>query len=165
MEEYVSKIMGKKQIKEETDKAKREGKKVVFTNGCFDILHKGHIRYLDQARKYGDYLVVGLNSDSSVKKVKGRGRPLVAQKDRAELLAALCFVNGVVIFDETDPGSLIEYIRPHVLVKGGDWAEKDIVGAEFVRESGGEVKRVSFVSGSSTTGIIRKIVQAYKEGQ
>ena len=135
----------------------RLSKRIVFTNGCFDLLHPGHVSILTQARALGDYLVVGLNSDESVKKIKGPERPLHSENDRALILAHLRPVDHVVIFDELDPRELIYKIRPHVLVKGGDWKENDILGAEFVRSYGGSVHSLSFVKGHSTTGLIEKM--------
>lgn len=161
MEEYISKIRGLKAMKEAVERAKAEGKRVVFTNGCFDILHQGHVRYLSEAKKCGDYLVIGLNSDRSVRSIKGRNRPLMCESARAELLAALCFVDGVVIFDEEDPLPVIKYLGPHVLVKGSDWAEEDIIGAELVQGAGGEVKRIPVVPGVSTSSVIRRIADLY----
>ncbi len=158
MEEYLSKIKTKSEMKKVVEKAKGEGKKIVFTNGCFDILHQGHVRYLSEARKLGDYLIVGLNSDRSIKNIKGNNRPLVAEGARAELLAALCFVDGVVIFTEDDPLAIIKYLHPHVLVKGADWNEDAIIGAEFMKKIGGEVKRISLVPDISTSNIIRRII-------
>ena len=145
-------------MRELVEKIKEEGKRVVFTNGCFDILHHGHARYLSQAKKCGDCLIVGLNSDESVRNIKGNNRPLIPEEARAELLAALCFVDGVVIFNEEDPLDLIKYLQPHVLVKGADWPEKDIIGADVVKDAGGEVKRIPFVPGISTSDIIRRII-------
>lgn len=144
-------------MKSLVDRMKGEGKRVVFTNGCFDILHHGHIHYLSEARSFGHCLIVGLNSDRSVSNIKGEGRPLLHQRARAELLAALCFVDGVVIFDEDDPLAIIEYLRPQVLVKGADWSEDEIVGANIVKKAGGEVKRIPLVPGVSTSEIIRRI--------
>lgn len=148
-------------MKEAVERAKAEGKRVVFTNGCFDILHQGHVRYLSEAKKCGDYLVIGLNSDRSVRSIKGRNRPLMCESARAELLAALCFVDGVVIFDEEDPLTLIKYLQPQILVKGADWAEDDIVGAEQIKKTGGEVKRIPLVPGISTSDIIRRIIDLH----
>lgn len=139
------------------ERVKGEGKKVVFTNGCFDILHQGHVRYLSEARSYGNYLIVGLNSDKSVRQIKGKNRPLMPEGARAELLAALCFVDGVVIFEEENPLTIIEFLQPHVLVKGADWAEEEIIGADVVKKGGGEVKRIPLVPGCSTSDIIRRI--------
>lgn len=135
----------------------RDQRKIVFTNGCFDILHVGHIRYLQEAKALGDVLVVGLNSDDSVKRLKGPERPLQTQDDRKELLLALKAVDAVFIFDEDTPLNLIQKIQPHFLVKGGDWAEGQIVGAEFVKSMGGQVKSLPFSPGKSTTNIVNKI--------
>jgi rfaE bifunctional protein nucleotidyltransferase chain/domain len=157
MEEYLSKIKNQTAMKEAVERVKGEGKKVVFTNGCFDILHLGHVRYLSEAKKCGDYLIIGLNSDKSVRNIKGKNRPLMPEGARAELLAALCFVDGVVIFDEEDPLRIIKYFQPQVLVKGADWIDEEIIGAELIKETGGEVKRIPLVPGISTSGIIRKI--------
>ena len=132
-------------------------KKVVFTNGCFDILHKGHVTYLQKARKLGDVLVVGINSDASVRRLKGPDRPVNNEKDRAFILGALECVDKVVMFSEDTPEKLIRRIRPDVLVKGGDWKKKDVVGALFVESYGGTVRLIPFVKGFSTTGLLAKI--------
>lgn len=129
-----------------------EGKKIVFTNGCFDILHAGHVRYLERARRLGDVLIVGLNADRSVSSLKP-GRPVNSQKHRAEVLAALSFVDHIVIFSEKTPYALIKAVQPDVLVKGGDWKKKDIVGSDIARET----RSLPYVKGLSTTGIIEKI--------
>jgi len=136
---------------------KRNGRQVVFTNGCFDLLHPGHIRCLEQARELGDALVVGLNSDASVKQLKGPGRPLLPERERAEILAALECVDAVVIFDEPTPQNVIARLLPDVLVKGGDWAVDEIVGREEVEAAGGRVVSARVVPGYSTTEILRKI--------
>ncbi len=136
---------------------RRKGKKIVFTNGCFDILHVGHVDYLSKARKLGDALVIGLNSDDSVRRLKGAGRPINKEKDRARVLSSLSFVDFIAIFDEDTPKKLIEKLSPDVLVKGGDWKKKDIVGSEFVKERGGRVRTIPFVKGYSTTSIIKKM--------
>jgi D-beta-D-heptose 7-phosphate kinase/D-beta-D-heptose 1-phosphate adenosyltransferase len=140
----------------------RKKKKVVFTNGCFDILHAGHVRYLKKARSLGDVLVVGLNSDSSVRAIKGETRPIVPGKERAEVLAALECVDYVVLFNGPTPLKLIEALKPDVLAKGADWAAKDIVGADVVKKSGGRVARITLVKGRSTTNIIRRILELHK---
>jgi rfaE bifunctional protein nucleotidyltransferase chain/domain len=139
------------------DAKKARGMKIVFTNGCFDIIHAGHVTYLEKARALGDCLVVGLNSDSSVKKIKGSERPVNDEQARAKVLCALSCVDHVVIFDQGTPYELIEAVRPSVLVKGGDWAVDSIVGADIVRSGGGEVRTIPFEEGFSTTGIIEKI--------
>jgi D-glycero-beta-D-manno-heptose 1-phosphate adenylyltransferase len=157
MEDYRRKIRSLPSIKKEIERLKAQGKRIVFTNGCFDILHPGHTRYLWAARRLGDYLLVAVNSDRSVKAIKGEGRPVTPVEERTEVLAALSFVDGIVTFDEDNPLKIIQALLPDVLVKGGDWAEDEIIGAHVVKGAGGEVKRIPFVSGYSTTGIIRKI--------
>ena len=146
---------------EECDRIKGLGKRVVFTNGCFDILHPGHTRYLYSARKLGDFLVVGLNSDHSVHIIKGPKRPILGEQARAELLAALECVDLIVIFDDDNPLKVISDLLPDILVKGGDWAEDEIIGADVVKKRGGKVKRIPFVTGFSTTDIIKAIVDLY----
>lgn len=136
--------------------AKSSGKKIVFTNGCFDLLHVGHVRYLQEARAQGDLLVVGVNSDASTRRLKGPTRPVQNESDRAEILAALGCIDFSVIFTEDTPQNLIEQVRPDVLVKGGDWSVDQIVGAPFVQSYGGEVRSLHFVDGKSTTKIIAK---------
>ncbi len=143
-------------------KVRKSGQKIVFTNGCFDIMHVGHVRYLADAGSEGDLLVVGLNSDASVRMIKGDKRPIVRQNHRAEVLASLGCVDFIVIFDEPDPLILIQTLKPDVLVKGEDWSEDAIVGAEFVKSQGGKIVRISFVEELSTTAIIEKILQRYR---
>ena len=138
-------------------KIKAERKKIVFTNGCFDLLHVGHIRYLSQAKKLGDFLIIGLNSDRSVKKLKGKDRPINSFEDRATLLSALNSVDLVIKFEEQTPEDLIKDIVPDVLVKGGDYNIKDIVGYQIVIQNGGQVKTLSFYDGYSSTNYIDKI--------
>ncbi|ADO45039.1 rfaE bifunctional protein [Hydrogenobacter thermophilus TK-6] len=145
-------------LKEEREK----GKRVVFTNGCFDILHAGHAYYLKKARELGDILVVGLNSDASVRRIKGEKRPIMPQEMRAYLLDSLKGVDYVVIFEEDTPERLIELIKPDVLVKGSDWDLKDIVGADMVLSYGGKVERISFEFNISTSAIIERIINAYR---
>lgn len=134
----------------------RKNRKIVFTNGCFDILHVGHIRYLKEAKSLGDILVVGVNTDNSVKKLKGPARPIQNENDRAEILSSLESVDFVVLFSEETPEKLIHSVRPDILVKGGDWKIQDIVGSDFVLSYGGEVRSLQFVNGKSTTSIIEK---------
>jgi rfaE bifunctional protein nucleotidyltransferase chain/domain len=136
---------------------RRAGRKVVFTNGCFDLLHVGHIRYLQEARSLGDLLVIGLNTDASVQKLKGPDRPLQDQNSRAEIMAALACVDYVTFFDEETPAKLIETVRPDILVKGGDYQVSTIVGASFVQSYGGEVRPLQFAPGYSTSAIVEKI--------
>ena len=164
MEDYRAKIKNQAAMKVAVERVKQEGKKVVFTNGCFDILHLGHIRYLYEAKKCGDYLVVGLNSDASVKIIKGENRPVISEQARAELLAALCFVDGVVLFDEEHPLALIRHLQPQVLVKGADWEEADIIGADLITKQGGEVIRIPLIPHCSTSDIIRRIADLDSRG-
>ena len=138
-------------------KIKEENKKIVFTNGCFDILHVGHVRYLSKAKKLGNILIVGLNSDKSVKKLKGDNRPINIFEDRATLLTSLRFVDLVIIFEEKTPENLIKKIKPDILVKGGDYNIEDIVGYKTVIENGGEVKVLRFHEGYSSSNYINKI--------
>lgn len=139
----------------------RAGQKVVFTNGCFDLVHLGHIDYLEKARALGDRLVLGLNTDASVSRLKGPGRPVVDEYARARLMAALSFVDTVILFDEPTPQELIEALKPDILVKGDDYTVETIVGADFVLAKGGEVKTVALVPGYSTTTLIEKIKTSY----
>jgi D-beta-D-heptose 7-phosphate kinase/D-beta-D-heptose 1-phosphate adenosyltransferase len=134
----------------------RGKKKIVFTNGCFDLLHVGHIRYLKEASQLGEFLVVGINSDASVKTLKGPTRPIQSETDRAEILAALAAVSATVIFNESTPELLIKAVKPDILVKGGDWTVDQIVGGSFVQSYGGQVLSLQFVDGKSTTKIIEK---------
>lgn len=154
-DEMAHKIISGKAI--DTFRKDNADKKIVFTNGCFDILHIGHLRYMEEAAKLGDILVIGLNSDASVRRLKGEERPINSQEDRAELLSALEFVNYVVIFDEDTPYELIKRIQPDVLVKGGDYKPDEVVGKDIVEARGGELKLLKFVEGKSTTNIINKI--------
>jgi rfaE bifunctional protein nucleotidyltransferase chain/domain len=145
--------------------AKKQGKKVVFTNGCFDILHRGHVHYLKKAKELGDILIVGLNSDESVKKVKGEKRPIVSEDDRAFVLSALDCVDYVCIFDEETPEELIKKLVPDVLVKGADWEKEDIVGKDIVEKSGGQVVTIPEVEGKSTKNIIQTIIDRYTKNK
>jgi len=149
-------------LKKKLEALRKQGKRIVFTNGCFDILHYGHAMYLEAARKKGDVLVVGLNSDASVKKIKGAKRPIVPQRDRAHLLAALESVNFVVLFGEKTPLRLIRSLKPDVLVKGADWDTNRIVGAEFVRSYGGTVTTIKLARGRSTSALIERIAALYR---
>jgi rfaE bifunctional protein nucleotidyltransferase chain/domain len=142
-------------------RSKKQGKRIVFTNGCFDLLHRGHVTYLDRAKSKGDLLVVGINSDRSVRTLKGPERPLVPQADRARVMAGLGSVDYVTIFDEPTPLSLIQTIQPDILVKGADWAKGNIVGGDFVENRGGKVVTIPLVKGISTTEIIQRIVKRY----
>ena len=139
------------------------GQVVVFTNGCFDLLHAGHVRYLAAARREGDILVVGLNSDRSVRGIKGDLRPILPESERAQVLAGLAAVDYVVLFDEPDPLRLIAALAPDVLVKGGDWPEEAIIGAQLVRDRGGRVVRIPVLEGASTSAIIARILERYRD--
>ncbi|ADK84641.1 rfaE bifunctional protein [Desulfarculus baarsii DSM 2075] len=154
------KIQSAQQVAQAAQAVRATGGKVVFTNGCFDLLHAGHVRYLNQARALGQMLVLGLNSDESVRTLgKGDERPLVPQAQRAEVVAALQAVDAVVVFDDPTPAALIEIIAPDILVKGGDWPVDKIVGAEFVLAQGGVVLSIPLVQGLSTTAIAQKIAR------
>lgn len=157
MEDIRAKIRTLEALRDEVTRLKRHGSRVVFTNGCFDLLHPGHTRYLCAARALGDYLIVAMNSDRSVRSIKGAGRPVMPEEARAEVLASLGFVDAVVQFDEDDPLEVIKALVPDVLVKGADWKEEEIVGADVVRSAGGKVQRVEVVPGYSTTDIIERI--------
>ncbi len=142
---------------------KAKGKRIVFTNGCFDLLHIGHVRYLEKAKIIGDILVVGINSDSSVRKLKGPKRPLLPVRERAEILSGLGCVDYVTIFNELDPLKLVTSLQPNVLVKGGDWTKEQIVGGGVVEKSGGEVVIIPFVRGASTSDLIETILKRYEK--
>ena len=141
------------------NKLKKEGKKIVFTNGCFDILHIGHIRYLEETKKLGDVLIVGVNSDESVKALKGNGRPVVHDEERAEMLSALRFVDYVIIFHETTPEYLIEQLKPDIHVKGGDYTIEEIPESKLVESLGGKTVILKEIEGKSTSDIIQKIIR------
>lgn len=162
--EVEDKIVNREQLKKELDRLRGKGKKVVFTNGCFDILHVGHARYLKEAKKTGDVLVLALNSDASVRAIKGETRPLIPEEERAYMVASLEAVDYVTIFSETTPLELIDYLKPDVLVKGGDWAEEQVMGRESVRKWGGKVVIIPEIKGASTTNIVEKIRKVYCDG-
>lgn len=155
------KIIKRGALKEKVQALKRAGKKIVFTNGCFDFLHVGHVRYLKAARAQGDVLVVGLNSDGSVRQIKGPGRPIVPEDERAEVLASLACVDFVTVFDEPDPAMIIGILMPDVLVKGADWPEDAIIGRDIVKGTGGRVVRIPLAEGVSTSGLIEKILASF----
>ena len=152
-----SKIQNGDSVRPLLEKIKSEKKIIVFTNGCFDILHPGHVYYLNHAKNMGDCLVVGLNTDASVKRIKGPKRPLVCEKDRARVLASLESVDYVVFFDDDTPQKLIEIVKPDILVKGGDYRKNEIVGADIVKAYGGKVATIDFLDGFSTTEMISRI--------
>ena len=157
MLDAAEKILDGNSLKEKVDSLRQSGKVVVFTNGCFDLFHVGYVRLLQKARKQGDCLVVAVNSDRSVRQIKGPERPKIPDKERAEVLAALACVDWVTIFDEADPLVLIKLLQPDVLVKGADWPEEKIVGASEVKEGGGKVVRIPLEPGISTSALIKRI--------
>ncbi len=150
-------IISRQKIKEIAKRFKKNGKKIVFTNGCFDLIHKGHIYLIKEAEKLGDILIIGLNSDLSVKKIKGEKRPILKEEDRSFIINNIKGVDYVVLFDEETPEKLIMEIEPDVLVKGGDYKEEEIVGAEFVKKRGGVVVVIPYLEGFSTSEIIKRV--------
>ena len=161
----VEKLLTTEQLVPQIQSHRDSGDTIVFTNGCFDLIHAGHVRYLTDAKSLGDVLVVGLNSDESVRLIKDSGRPIVAEDQRAEVLAGLTCVDYIVLFDDPDPLNLIRAVLPDILVKGADWEESAIVGADLVTSSGGRVERIPLVSDMSTSIIIQRIVERYSENQ
>lgn len=159
----LGKIYNRSDLIDAVEKWRAEEKNIVFTNGCFDIIHRGHVEYLSKAKSMGDILVLGLNSDQSVKKLKGHKRPYVSEKDRAYILSQLVPVNAVTIFGEETPLKLIKLVMPDILVKGGDYSIDTIVGSKEVEESGGSVVAIPLVEGRSTTGLIEKIKNSTSE--
>jgi D-beta-D-heptose 7-phosphate kinase/D-beta-D-heptose 1-phosphate adenosyltransferase len=157
----VGKVLSHEELVWVIQEHRRRGERIVFTNGCFDLLHVGHIRYLQQARGLGDRLVVGLNNDASVRQLKGAGRPVLPQDERAGILAALACVDYVTLFGDATPLALIQLLRPDILVKGGDYTPDTVVGRDDVEAYGGTVAIVPYVAGVSTTGIIENILQRY----
>ena len=151
------KIIPGTKIADLSSKLHESARKIVFTNGCFDIIHAGHVTYLAQAKALGDVLILGLNSDASVKRLKGDNRPINNEQDRALVLAALSSVDYVLIFEEDTPYNLIKLVQPDILVKGGDWQPSEIIGSDLVLARGGEVLSLKFVEGLSTTGILQKL--------
>lgn len=149
------------EVQELVKNLKSENKKIVFTNGVFDIIHRGHVEYLNAAKSLGDVLVVGLNSDKSVKMIKGDKRPIVTQENRAFVLSNLKAVDYVVLFDEDNPYNLIKSVLPDILVKGADWSVDKIIGADVVQSNGGDVKTIKFVENNSSSNIIERIIDVY----
>lgn len=152
-----SKVKSRPELKEIVSRLKAAGRQVVFTNGCFDLLHPGHVRYLEKARRYGDVLVVALNSDASVRKIKGEARPILTEEERCELISALGCVDYVTTFEEETPQQIIDELAPNVLVKGGDWSVDQIVGRDTVEAAGGKVISIELEQGYSTSAIIERI--------
>ena len=158
----MNNILSREKIKSEREKLRYEGKKVVFTNGCFDILHAGHVDYLIKAKAVGDILIVALNSDKSVRSIKGEKRPIINETERAFIVSNLKAVDYVTFFDEDTPAKIIDQLIPDILVKGADWDLSKIVGRDVVESNGGEVKTIKFVTNQSTSNIIRTVVDRYK---
>lgn len=159
----MAKILSLNELCAERERLRQAGRRVVFTNGCFDLIHPGHVNYLQQARRLGDALVVALNSDRSVRELKGEKRPILDQHERAEVVAALGCVDYVTVFDDPTPREVIAALLPDVLVKGGDWEVDRIVGREEVEAAGGSVLSLPFVEGCSTSDVIERIVERYSQ--
>ncbi|MEW6619312.1 MAG: D-glycero-beta-D-manno-heptose 1-phosphate adenylyltransferase [bacterium] len=159
----MTKIKTLEELKNIISDLKNQDKQIVFTNGCFDILHYGHIKYLEEAKTYGDILIVAINSDESIKKIKGDTRPLMPQEDRAYILSALSCVDYVLIFEEIDPVRIISELIPDVLVKGGDYQLNEIKGREIVTSAGGKVLTIPEIKGKSTTNLIQTIIERYNK--
>ena len=155
MRPFQDKIKTREELREIVEALKKDGKRICFTNGCFDIVHQGHVLYLEEARRHGDCLIVGVNTDSSVREIKGEHKPIISLQGRMTVLAALEAIDYVVPFAEPDPFELISFLRPHVLVKGGDWNEREVVGRELVEET----IVVPYIEGASSSGIIKTILQ------
>lgn len=160
----MGKILTTEALLRKAQELKRDRRRIVFTNGCFDLLHPGHVAYLRKARQLGDVLIVGLNSDRSVREIKGEPRPILSQEERCEILSGLESVNFVTVFDDSTPQRLIQAVLPDVLVKGGDWEMNEVVGREDVEAAGGKVVLIPYEKGQSTSGIIKRILDAYRLG-
>ncbi|NPU82881.1 MAG: D-glycero-beta-D-manno-heptose 1-phosphate adenylyltransferase [Syntrophaceae bacterium] len=157
----MNKILDRQTLKQVLEELREQGKRIAFTNGCFDILHVGHIRYLREAKKTADILVLALNSDRSVRSIKGERRPIVPEKERADVMAALEMVDYVTVFDEDTPGELIAFLEPDVLIKGGDWSAETVVGRDVIKRRGGKIVIVPLTEGVSTTNVIGKVLEVY----
>ena len=160
LEKIYDKILNRESLEEKLNLWRKEGKTIVFSNGCFDILHRGHVEYLSKAADLGDVLIIGLNTDASVKRIKGPSRPVNDEKARAVVLAALEFVDAIMFFDEDTPYNLIKNVQPDVLVKGKDYKAEDIVGYDIVTNKGGKVETIELVEGFSTTNILKHFNQS-----
>lgn len=158
----MGRIVNIEELKRERERARREGKTFVFTNGCFDLIHRGHIELLRAAHDLGDILTVAINSDDSVRRLKGPQRPIIRQEDRSAILAAICFVDYVLIFEEDTPEEVISVLLPDVIVKGADYEINEIVGREQVESSGGRVVRIPLLEGYSTERLLRMIAERYR---
>lgn len=154
---YAGKLKALEELTRITRDLRRQGKQVVFTNGCFDLLHRGHVRYLDQAKTLGDVLIVAINSDASVRALKGPDRPVMSEQERAELVTALAAVDYVLVFEDRDPEKVIRALEPDILVKGGDWPPDQIVGREIVESRGGQVRTLPYVEGASSSELLRRM--------
>lgn len=161
MQKSQCKIKNLSELKKIVLKLMAQGKKIVFTNGCFDLLHYGHIKYLEEAKRKGDILIVAINSDASVRRIKGEKRPIINQRERQSLIAALESVDFVVLFNAQTPLEVIKELKPDILVKGADWDKKQIVGSDIVLSYGGRVSTAKLIKGHSTTKLIKKIVKAF----
>lgn len=161
----ISKLFTPARLGEKVRGLQKQGYSIVFTNGCFDILHVGHVRYLNEAKNQGDILVVGMNSDNSVRRIKGEKRPIIREEQRAEVLASLSCIDYITIFSEIDPLRVIKIIKPNILIKGADWPEDKIIGADFVKKNGGRVIRIPVVPDISTSTIIDAIIERYNNLQ
>jgi len=155
------KVQSKEALCKTIENLKKKGKRIVFTNGCFDLLHLGHVRYLEESKSLGDILVVGVNSDRSVRSLKGPERPILPEEERTEILSSLACVDYVTVFDELTPLELISSLQPHILVKGGDWTKEAVEGKEVVEQSGGKVVILPFIKGSSTSNLIETILKRF----
>ena len=155
----MANILDLKELTKVIEAHKADGRKIVFTNGCFDIIHAGHVRYLRDAKALGDILVVAMNSDSSIREIKGPKRPITPQTERADVLSELSAIDYVTVFDDPTPLKVIETVKPDILVKGEDWKEGEIVGADVVKAAGGRVVRIKMIKGVSTTTIIKRILE------
>lgn len=155
-------ILSLNELQTERERLRKAGRRVVFTNGCFDLMHPGHVRYLQQARALGDALIVALNSDRAVRELKGASRPILTEHERAEVMAALGCVDYVTIFDDVSPQATIATLLPDILVKGGDWSVSEIIGRAEVEAAGGTVMNLPFVEGVSTSEVIERILKSYK---
>lgn len=156
-----TKIISLSSLKRKVRALKQKGKRIVFTNGCFDLLHFGHVKYLQDAKRKGDYLIVAVNSDTSIKKIKAKGRPVIGQTDRLKTIAALSSVDFTLLFSQDTPLKLIKALKPDILIKGADWSKEKIVGADFVQSYGGRVETVKLVKHRSTSALIEKIVKNF----
>lgn len=161
----IDKLKTLEELKKIVQQLKEKRKKIVFTNGCFDILHAGHLYCLEKAKRFGDILIVALNSDSSVRKLKGSGRPIIPEKDRAYLISGLSCVDFCIIFDEQTPARIIKEIKPDILVKGADYKKNEIVGQKTIKKEGGRVITIPLAAGRSTSSIIKKIMKSYEKSR